>query len=164
MEHRTEGGVSRGRRDIAVGCLVFAISIGIGIGNGHARRAVRLPLPGADGTTTEERSTVGVSACSHDGRYMSVTAIRTTMSNTEITASAIRKGVLGRECLLMLPPDPDDECAEAPPGNTLQERRPCTTAMNDATHLSRPYQARFDRYAAWIDPEPSNDNTCHYPD
>ena len=59
---------------------------------------------------TEERSTVGVSACSHDGRYMSV------------------------------------------------------TAMNDATHLSRPYQARFDRYAAWIDPEPSNDNTCHYPD
>ena len=113
---------------------------------------------------TEERSTVGVSACSHDGRYMSVTAIRTTMSNTEITASAIRKGVLGRECLLMLPPDPDDECAEAPPGNTLQERRPCTTAMNDATHLSRPYQARFDRYAAWIDPEPSNDNTCHYPD
>ena len=50
MEHRTEGGVSRGRRDIAVGCLVFAISIGIGIGNGHARRAVRLPLPGADGT------------------------------------------------------------------------------------------------------------------
>ena len=50
MEHRAECRVTHRRCDIAVGRLIFTVTIRIGISNRHSRRAIRFQLAGADRT------------------------------------------------------------------------------------------------------------------